>query len=73
VKCTLCGVEAAVTCNDGVCRECHRTESLEDCVANKQVNAIRASRALPAFEPMAPCSQCGRRGYHLASCPGDST
>lgn len=38
--CELCGSVALERCNDGVCRPCHRTESLEDCLADKQLRAM---------------------------------
>jgi hypothetical protein len=45
--CTLCGRLAYVRCKDGVCRSCHKSESLEDCNADKQVNAMRRKAGLP--------------------------
>lgn len=40
IKCTLCGAETDDYCNDLVCRDCHKTESFEDCVNNVQINRI---------------------------------
>jgi len=47
VKCSLCGEETSEYCSTLACRKCHKTESLEDCLANKQVNEIRAQSGLP--------------------------
>ncbi len=49
VSCVLCGKEvpASDACNDEVCRGCHKTESLEDCLAGRQVSAERARAGLP--------------------------
>lgn len=46
VNCSLCGKETTEFCSTLACRECHKTESLEDCLANKQVNKIRARSGL---------------------------
>lgn len=47
VKCSLCGKETSEYCSTLACRKCHKTESLEDCLANKQANEIRAQCGLP--------------------------
>lgn len=45
-ECVLCKKAATERCYDDVCRECHHAESLEDCKADKQVNAIRAAAGM---------------------------
>ena len=49
IKCELCGKETAEYCHHLVCRECHKTETLEECLNNKQVNEILA---LSGFRPI---------------------
>ena len=47
-RCNICHESAPELCNDGVCRPCHKTESFEDCLADKQVNEVRKQAGLPA-------------------------
>ena len=49
-KCANCGKTTSEYCSSLYCRECHKTESLEDCLADKQVNQIRSSAGLPKVE-----------------------
>lgn len=46
-ECTICHKQVTEYCRDLVCRTCHGSESLEDCLANKQANAMRAKSGLP--------------------------
>lgn len=50
VNCSLCGKPTTEYCSTLACRECHKTESLEDCLANKQVNAVRSRSGLPPID-----------------------
>ena len=47
VTCSLCGEKTTEYCSTLACRACHKTESLEDCLADKQVNRIRGAAGLP--------------------------
>ena len=50
VKCSICGKPTAEYCSTLTCRACHKSESLEDCVANVQVNQIRQGSGLPPIQ-----------------------
>ncbi len=50
LRCSICGQFAAEVCSTEVCRDCHVTESFEECMADVQVNALRRSRGLPEVE-----------------------
>lgn len=54
IECTLCGRATREYCEQGACRACHKTESLEDCLENRQANAIRERYGLPDLPPAAP-------------------
>ncbi len=45
-QCDGCHKTTTDYCRDEYCRPCHKTESLEDCLANVQVNAIRKEAGL---------------------------
>jgi hypothetical protein len=47
VTCSLCGKKTKEYCSTLACRGCHKAESLEDCLGNKQVNAMRAAYGIP--------------------------
>ena len=51
VKCSICGKQTVEYCSTLACRSCHKTESLEDCLANKQVNQIRKELGYPPVTP----------------------
>lgn len=41
VACSLCGKPTREYCSTMACRACHKTESLEDCLAGAQAEEIR--------------------------------
>lgn len=42
ITCANCGERTTEYCSGLYCRACHKTESLESCLGDKQVNGIRA-------------------------------
>lgn len=52
--CELCDATVNERCNDGVCRACHETESLEDCLADKQLRAIVGDRRMDEIRGIVP-------------------
>lgn len=49
-QCGICLDWVSQVCRDRTCRACHKTESFEACLANKQVNEIRKNASLPPME-----------------------
>jgi hypothetical protein len=52
--CYLCRREVEERCGDGVCRDCHKSLTFEECCDGSWTKDLRARAGLPPF-----CDVCG--------------
>jgi len=50
----MCEREVDERCNDEVCRACHETESLEDCLGDKQLRAMFGDSYIDGVRGLGP-------------------